>query len=675
MVEPANEDRGGQPVINKTNGVGGAAKMSKEGLDPVTFEVIKNALMNVADLMGEQILRTCHSMVFYAGDYSSTLCDRHGDTVTQGSHDFYAAMGNMHFHAKAVLDAFKDDIREGDIYAINDPYLGSTHFNDVRLVRPLFWEGEMIALVVTGGHWADIGGTVPGSLDATLSEYYGEGLRIPPVRIWGAGEYRADTVRLIISNTRSPDDAEGDIQACAEATMVAERELTRLIKKYGLQMVMLAFGEIQNYVERLARARIKELPDGEWESVDYLDQEPGAEEGMLPVCVKMTITGDQIHYDLTGSHPAVKSNYNATFGASYSAVVGTTKFLFPDIPLNAGFFRAVSFDPGPEGTVVNARPPTAVGSMGMPSEKLISATLAIWARLVPERAMACSFNIEYLELGASVHSDGVDKYFMMMDWVAGGWGGRYGRDGVNATCPVFAASLTTQPIEAQERIFPIHVDHCMIVTDSGGPGEYRGGCGVSKAFQLRDAKDAIVSYVCDRERSIVWGLEGGLSAGPHGMSVTHEETSNYLGTIVSGVRLSADDGLIRASSGGGGLGDPLLRETQAVLDDVIDDYVSIERAAKDYGVVIEEIDARRGDYRVNEDATILQRERLRNERQSRFVEDPESIAERFRNGDLDVLDLVRHYGVIVDWGNGVLLPRTTATYRELLIDRAKGADK
>lgn len=645
--------------------------MAAAGLDPVTFEVIKNSLMNVADLMGEQILRTCHSMVFYAGDYSSTLCDRNGDTVTQGSHDFYAAMGNMHFHARAVLDAFKDDIHEGDIYLVNDPYLGSTHFNDVRLVRPLFWQGEMIALVVTGGHWADIGGTVPGSLDATLSEYYGEGLRIPPVRVWGKGEYRADTVRLIVCNTRSPDDAEGDILACAEATMVAERELVRLIGKYSLATVLLAFEEIQNYVERLARARIKRLPDGEWESVDYLDQEPGAEEGMLPVRVKMTIKDDQIHYDLSGSHPAVKSNYNASFGASYSAVVGTTKFLFPDIPLNAGFFRAVSFDPGPEGTVVNARPPTAVGSMGMPSEKLISATLAIWAKLVPERAMACSFNIEYLELGASLSRDGADNFFMMMDWVAGGWGGRHGRDGVNATCPVFAASLTTQPIEAQERIYPINVSHCMIVTDSGGPGEYRGGCGVSKAFQLQEVNDAIVSYVCDRERSIVWGLNGGLSAGPHGMSVEDEDGSTYLGTIVSGVPLDSGNNLSRASSGGGGLGDPLQRSPDAVLDDVIDDYVSIDRAAKDYGVVIEEIDARRGDYRIDSSATLELREQLKNESTTRLEEDPETVARRFRDGELDVLDLVRHYGVIVDWGNGQLLPRTTATYRKLLKERGQ----
>ena len=645
---------------------------TRGGLDPVTFEVIKNALMNVADLMGEQILRTCHSMVFYAGDYSSTLCDRSGDTVTQGSHDFYAAMGNMHFHAKAVLEAFHGDIREGDIYAINDPYLGSTHFNDVRLVRPLFWDGEMIALVVTGGHWADIGGTVPGSLDATLSEYFGEGLRIPPVRVWGAGEYRADTVRLIVSNTRSADDAEGDILACAEATMVAERELRRLIKKYGLATVLTAFAEIQNYVERLARARIKTLPDGEWESVDYLDQEPGAEEGMLPVRVKMTINDDQIHYDLSGSHPAVKSNYNATFGASYSAVVGTTKFLFPDIPLNAGFFRAVTFDPGPEGTVVNARPPTAVGSMGMPSEKLISATMAIWAGLIPDRAMACSFNIEYLELGASAQRGDGNRYFMMMDWVSGGWGGRHGRDGVNATCPVFAASLTTQPIEAQERLYPIDIDHCSIVTDSGGPGEFRGGCGVSKAFQLRAVENAVVSYVCDRERSIVWGLNGGMSAGPHGMSVTNADSAAYLGTIVCGVPLASGDNLIRASSGGGGLGDPLQRDPQAVLADVIDDYVSIDRAAKDYGVIIEEIDRRCCDYRVDDAATVQQRQQLQGLRRERLEEDPEAVAAMFRNGEVDVLDLVRHYGVVVDWGNGELLPRTTATYRQLLRDRATG---
>jgi len=359
-------------------------------LDPVTFEVLKNAFVTIVDQMAEQILRTCYSFVIYARDFSSALCDREGNTIMQGSQDIAVHVGTLHFTCKAVIDAFGDDIHPGDVFAVNDPYLGGTHFNDVRIVRPIFYEGEIIAYAQSNGHWADVGGSVPGSFDVTAKEHFAEGIRVPPVRIWDRGRYLNDVVRLIISNTRVPTDAEGDLHAQASATKVAEGEILRLVEKYGIDTVTTAFQEVQDYVERLTRQRVAELPDGTWETEDYIDYDPSKGEGLIPVKVKMTIEGDQLSYDLTGSHPAIGSFINAGFGSAFSGVIAGTKTFFPDVPLNSGFYRAVEVDLGPEGTVVNAPWPIAVtGFCAGPYEKIMNSIFELWSQLQPERALAC----------------------------------------------------------------------------------------------------------------------------------------------------------------------------------------------------------------------------------------------------------------------------------------------
>jgi N-methylhydantoinase B len=287
---------------------------SQRSLNPVTFEVLKNAFVTVVDEMAEQILRTCHSFVIYSRDFSCALCDANGDTVMQGSQDIAVHVGTLHLKAKAVLEDFEDDIHEGDVFAVNDPYRGGTHFPDVSLIRPVFTNGEMIALAQANGHWADVGGSVPGSFDVGATDHFGEGVRIPPVRVVARGETRDDVIAMIASNSRSPDDIIGDCHAQIEATRIAESELFRLIDKYGKDTVVAAFGEVQDYVEGLTRARIAELEDGSWETVDYLDSDPGSDEGLVAVRLKLTISGDEVHYDLSGSDPAIASFLNAGAG-------------------------------------------------------------------------------------------------------------------------------------------------------------------------------------------------------------------------------------------------------------------------------------------------------------------------------------------------------------------------
>lgn len=650
---------------------------SRRTLDPVTFEVLKNAFATSVNLMSEQILRTCYSFVIYSRDFSSALCDAEGNTVMQGDQDIAVHVGTLHFQCQAVLEEFGDDIHEGDVFAINDPYQGGTHMNDVSFLRPIFYEGTLLAFAQNKGHWADAGGSVPGSFDVSATNYYTEGLRITPVRVWSKGVFLKDVAKLLAGNTRSPEIVMGDLKAQAEATAVCEREIHRLVDKYSVDIVRTALREVQDYVEDIVSARVADLEDGEWSTTDYIDLDPAKEEGLVPIKVTMRIKGGRLSYSLDGSAPAVASFLNAGYGSAFSGIVAGTKTFFPDVPLNSGLYRAMDIDLGPEGTVVNAGMPHAVtGFCSGPFEKIMNAVFELWSQLMQERAMACAFNLEYLLIGGWDTRDAKkpqDKgeFFMWYDWMAGGWGGRVDRDGSSATAPVFGPGLAVQPVEGQERLSPVITSHHALVTDSAGPGKFRGGVGVSKGGVLTDANQTVMSYCCDRSRSVTWGIEGGLPSIPQGVWLNRgTPDEQYLGALFSNVPVGPGDTFERPSAGGGGFGDALERDPKAVLEDVIDGYVSVNRAAKDYGVVIHAIDPEIDEYELDEEETTKLREELRSSRLDKLAEDPESVAERYNAGELDQLDLVRHYGVILDWATGELLPTTTQQYREQMTKRS-----
>ena len=255
-------------------------KTDRRTLDPVTFEVLKNAYVNIVDQMAEQILRTCYSFVIYSRDFSSALCDPNGDTIMQGSGDIAAHVGTLHLTAKAVIKKFKDDVHPGDVFVINDVYQGGTHFNDTRLFAPMFYKGELLGFAQANGHWADVGGAVPGSFNVNALDHMAEGLRITPIRVYSKGTYLSDVAELIAHNTRAPNDIIGDLQAQSEACRLAEREIQRLCDKYGVDVIKKSFAEVQDYVEDMTRQRISELPNGTWETIDYEDVDPDGDEGL-----------------------------------------------------------------------------------------------------------------------------------------------------------------------------------------------------------------------------------------------------------------------------------------------------------------------------------------------------------------------------------------------------------
>ena len=640
-------------------------------LDPVTFEVLKNSFITAVDQMAEQILRTCYSFVIYNRDFSSALNDINGDSFAQGNQDIAVHVGTLHYTCKDVIRFFKDEMRPGDVYAINDPYAGGTHFNDVRLIRPVFVGDEVSGYAQSNGHWSDIGGSVPGSFDVIAKEMFREGLRITPVRLFDQGRFCRDIAHLIASNTRDPASVIGDMQSQAEATQVAARELLRLVDKYGKDTVLTGMAAVQDYVERAVRQRIAALPDGEWETVDYIDRDPSAGEGMIPIRVKLTIRGDRVIYDFTGSHPCIGSIYNSAFGATFSAVVAGMKTFFPDLPLNSGFYRVIDVI-APEDTVVGARWPVAVTGFLMPFEKIMNSIYEIWSKIMPERALACAFNLEYLLTGGRDLRSPGKPIFMFYDWLPGGWGGRNGKDGSNVTTACFGTGLMAQPVEGQERGNPILTTEFEVLTDSAGPGKWRGGAGVRKTSVLGEADKTVISYICDRERAIVWGTNGGLPSMPHGLHLRRagagEDT--WLGSVFSDVELHPGDLFSRPTAGGGGNGDPLEREPERVRDDVADGYVSLARAARDYGVVLRVIDVDLCEYEIDGAATRAARADIRAARRGWLAEDPETVASRYRAGELDALDVVRRHAVVLDWGQGALCPVSTAQFREMFQRRS-----
>ncbi|TIM20240.1 MAG: hydantoinase B/oxoprolinase family protein, partial [Mesorhizobium sp.] len=547
------------------------------GLDPVTFEVLKNSFITTVDQMAEQMLRTCYSFVIYNRDFSNALHDADGNSVAQGNYDIAVHVGTLHNTCKEVIRVFEGDMAPGDVYAINDPYAGGTHFSDVRLVRPIFDEDKLIGFSQSNGHWSDLGGSVPGSFDVTARDMFREGLRITPLRLFQRGRFCSDVANMIAANTRDPASIIGDIHSQAQATQAAERELLRLVKKYGRGQVMRGMEEVQDYVERAVRKRLAELPDGTWETVDYIDRDLGAGEGMIPIRIKMTIKGDTIHYDFTGSHSTIASMYNSAPGATFSAVVAGMKTFFPDLPLNSGFYRMIEVT-APKNSIVSAEWPVAVTGFLMPFEKIMNAIFEMWSKIMPERAIACAFNLEYLLAGGRDARKPEKPIFMFYEWLPGGWGGRNGKDGADVTTACFGTGLMSQPNEGNERVNPTRTLEFQIKQDSAGPGKWRGGVGVQKTSLLLEAENAVMSYICDRERAVVWGVEGGLPSMPHGLTMKRagEETEIWLGSVFSDYSVHTGDQFARPTAGGGGFGDPLEREPRKVMEDVIDDYVSLE---------------------------------------------------------------------------------------------------
>jgi len=550
--------------------------------DPFALELIKNALVALADEMALTVYRTARSFVVKeALDFSTALFLADGQLIAQGTClPFH--LGAMPFAVKSVVRAYPDRIRPGDLFITNDPYDGSTHLPDIVLVRPIFLAGSLIGYSVALAHMTDIGGRMPGGNASDSTELYQEGLRIPPSRLWREGEPDETMLRLIERNVRVPDKVLGDIRSLIAACRVGEREFIKLAERYGALRFDAHCRDLLDYTERFTRSEIAKLPKGTWRFVDHLDGD-GIDPDPIPIVATVTIAGDEMTIDLTGSAPQVRGAINCVFPFTLSTALACVRSIVDlSIPNNAGYFRPIHVI-APEGTVVNPRPPAAVAARGITGIRIADAIFGALAQAVPEVLPACGSNAP--DVGISFGGVDTDNNpFVYLEFLLASWGGGPDRDGMDA-CTGTLVNYSNTPAEMIEADQPIVVERYALVRDSGGAGRFRGGLALERHLRFR-ANNATLQIRSDRRDHPPYGLQGGLPGAPSDVSIRradgHEEPwpAKFLTTVHDG------DVLRIRLAGGGGHGNPFDRSPLLVLDDVLEDKMSIEHARNAYGVVI-----------------------------------------------------------------------------------------
>ncbi len=549
--------------------------------DPIAEELFRNAISAVGDEMVLTIYRTAYSGVLKnIMDYSAALCDAEGRLVAQGL-SLPGHLCSIPVALKAVLNHFQDDIAEGDIFINNDPYDGGMHLPDIFIFRPLFSDGALIAFAATICHHTDVGGRVPGSNASDSTEIYAEGLRIPPLKLYDAGKENRTLFRMIERNVRLPGRVFGDIRSQLAACEIAARGMADLVTRYGAGEVRTLMTAAMDYSERLTRHCLLELPDGEATFTDWIDDDQIDIGVPIPLVCTIRKRGDTMEVDWTGSSPQVKGAINNTL--SYTAAMSFTavkSVLSINMPNNDGVFRPIKII-APEGTIVHGKLPAACAARGLTGFRGVDCAFGALAKLYPDRVMAAS---DGGNTGLTV--GGYDKDlnpFIYVDFISGGWGGRPWADGLDGNTCMFAnmASFSVEVIESEN---PLEVLDYEFVPDTGGPGQFRGGMSQRKTWRML-ADEGILQVRADRQTHRPYGLGGG-GPGAFGRNIldpglpTEEKLHAKLTRTFRRGQIFRHD-----LPGAGGHGDALIRDLALVAKDLRDGFVTIQGAARDYGVV------------------------------------------------------------------------------------------
>lgn len=514
---------------------------SSRRLDPASLQVLLGRLSGVAEEMGVVLRRSAFSPnIKERADCSSAIFTPEGELLAQAEH-IPVHLGAMPASVRAVIERFGDICQPGDQFVVNDPFAGGTHLNDVTLVAPCFGapeaaspladiptEGnlradksqadhpELLGWVANRAHHADLGGAAPGSMPADATEIYQEGLRIPPVRLTD------DITAMIVANSRTPEERKGDLDAQVGANICGVTRLAALVENFA-EDFSAVLAEVLSYGERRMRAALAELPDDSWQFSDVLDSYGPAPEQQKPstISLKLTIAGEKIVFDFTGTDPAVRGNANAVRAVTESCVAFALRSATdPSIPANGGTMRPVRIIT-PQNSLVAAEPPVAVGAGNVEvSQRIADVCLGALAQVAPDRVGAASAGTMNNIL---IGGDGWVYY----ETVAAGQGARPVKDGMSGVHTAMTNTRNT-PIEALERAYPMRVRRLRIRRDSGGEGVYRGGDGIERDLEILEP--ATVSLITERRQSTPWGLAGG---GPGAKGENWLLPARTLGTAAS----------------------------------------------------------------------------------------------------------------------------------------------
>ena len=551
-------------------------------VDPIEFEVIRNALLEVTEEMSIALRRSAYSTnIKTRADFSCAFFDRQLRPVAQAfaqpNH-----LGSLAIQVPLVVTGYgPENLEPGDAILSNDPFLGGVHLNDITLITPVYHRDELCGYVASLAHHVDVGGGAPASIGA-FREIYQEGIIISPVKLVHGGEIVPDILKLILAQVRSKHETSGDFRAQIAANNTGARRLKSLLDRIGPETIRFYVDELIAYTERRTRAEIVKLPKGVFTADGYVDYD-GFTDQPVHLAVTITIDDDGVLFDFSGSDPQRRAPVNSTYSMTYAACAYTLKALIdPDIPVNAGFYELVSMI-APEATVVNGRAPASVVGGWETHIRLNEVMFKALAPAMPDQIPAGT-------KGMICHAGfgGIDprsgEYFCFLETLAGGYGGRTASDGPDAV-QVHGQNTENAPVEETEINYPVRILRYELVDDSAGAGRHRGGLGLRRDYLFPD-HEVSFTILADRDRWGPWGLFGGLAGQRATYILNPDGDATELPSKVT-VDLKPGDVISYRTCGGGGYGPVEERDPALVLRDARQGKISLSQARDTYRVVID----------------------------------------------------------------------------------------
>ena len=556
-------------------------------IDPITLTVIQSGLQQVCDEMDLSFSRAAFSPVIAeANDRSDGIYSAEdGSLIAQGSMGLPVFVGTMQYSTATLIEMIRDGRaiapREGDIYIVNDPYLGGTHLMDVRFAMPVYRNGEIFCWLSNTGHWPDTGGAVPGGFSASATAVEQEGLRLPPVRLFKEGELDPEIYGIICSNIRVADQRIGDVKAQAAALYVGQARLTRLLDRYGDDTVRAAITELRDRAAQQMRANIARIPAGTYSSTAFIDSD-GVVNEPLEIRLAVTSDGDSLTFDFTGSSAPCAGPMNSVLATTLSSVYLAMRHIFPDVPISAGAFEPLNII-RPEGTFLDAQYPRPVsGCAAEVSQRIAEAVFAALVDPLPDIVTAAPAGTSgNFALGGEVPEEG--RSYVMYQISGGGYGGYEGGDGISNGCSTIGISKSP-PVEIMEQQFPVLYHRYALHEGSGGAGQHRGGFGLDYEVELLKGT-ARASFVMDHGRYGPQGVLGGGDGGVNRVVVTRdgESTTPEHLSKAQDIALKAGDRVHVRTPGGGGYGPATQRDPALVAEDVRLGRYTADEAKKLFG--------------------------------------------------------------------------------------------
>ena len=553
-------------------------------IDPISLEIMLNALRSVADETYNALTRSAYSTnIKERKDHSTAVMDSAGRLVAQAENSLPIHLSSMAGLMQALLKKYpRDEIREGDIFISNDPHVaGGSHLPDINLAMPVFIHGRLLAFVCNIAHHADVGGMAPGSVAGGMTEIYQEGLRIPAVKLFDGGRLIRDILEILLLNVRVPVERRGDYNAQIAACRLGERRMQELARRYTADTLAQAFDEIILRTETRLRNAVRSIPDGTYAYADVMDDD-GCENFDIRIAVTVRVRGDRISFDFAGTAPQAAGNINSPYNASHATLCYVLKALVdPDVPNNEGVLNVCEVIAEP-GSLVNCIAPAACASRANTCQRIVDVVIGALAEALPEDVVAASNGANTAAVFSGWYPATGEPY-VYLETIGGGFGGRSGKDGTDGV-QVHSTNTSNLPIEVTESEYPLRVTRYELVPDSGGAGEHRGGLAIR-----RDV--APIGHVCtfsgqgERFRHRPWGLFGG-SPGETGRFALIDPEGRELALPGKPMTVEVPPGttISTQTAGGGGYGDPQKRDTVKCAEDLDSGKFSEAFMQRHYGV-------------------------------------------------------------------------------------------